>query len=63
MDYKEQKHIVQTYKKFDIVLERGEGAYLFDDKGKAYLDFASGIGVLRSWIRSQSLQHSFKSAN
>ncbi len=45
MDYKEQKHIVQTYKKFDIVLERGEGVYLFDDKGKAYLDFASGIGV------------------
>ena len=45
MDYKEQKHIVQTYKKFDIVLERGEGVYLFDDMGKAYLDFASGIGV------------------
>ena len=45
MDYKEQKHIVQTYKKFDIVLERGDGVYLFDDKGKAYLDFASGIGV------------------
>lgn len=45
MDYKEQKHLVQTYKKFDIVLERGEGVYLFDEKNKAYLDFSSGIGV------------------
>lgn len=45
MDYKEQKHLVQTYKKFDIVLERGEGVYLFDEKNKAYLDFFSGIGV------------------
>lgn len=45
MDYKEQKHIVQTYKKFDIVLEKGEGVYLFDDKGKKFLDFSSGIGV------------------
>lgn len=45
MDFKEQKHIVQTYKKFDIVLERGEGVYLYDNSGKAYLDFASGIGV------------------
>lgn len=45
MDYKEQKHLVQTYKKFDIVLERGEGVYLFDENDKAYLDFSSGIGV------------------
>lgn len=45
MDFKEQKHIIQTYKKFDIVLERGEGVYLFDNAGKSYLDFASGIGV------------------
>lgn len=45
MNYKEQSHIIPTYKRFDIVLERGEGVYLFDDKGKKYLDFSSGIGV------------------
>lgn len=45
MNYKDQSHILQTYKRFDIVLERGEGTYLFDDKGKKYLDFSSGIGV------------------
>ncbi|MFQ6342806.1 aspartate aminotransferase family protein [Campylobacter sp. VTCC 70190] len=45
MDYKEQNHIIPTYKRFDIVLEKGQGVYLFDDKNKKYLDFSSGIGV------------------
>ena len=45
MNFKEQKNLVQLYKKFDIVLSRGDGVYLYDDKGKKYLDFASGIGV------------------
>ncbi|HEX6385752.1 MAG TPA: aminotransferase class III-fold pyridoxal phosphate-dependent enzyme [Anaerolineae bacterium] len=29
----------------DIVVERGEGCYLYDATGAAYLDFTSGIGV------------------
>lgn len=45
MNYKEQSHIIPTYKRFDIVLESGEGVYLLDNKGKKYLDFSSGIGV------------------
>ncbi|EAI1284114.1 aspartate aminotransferase family protein [Campylobacter coli] len=45
MNYKEQSHIIPTYKRFDIVLESGEGVCLLDDKGKKYLDFSSGIGV------------------
>lgn len=45
MNYKQQSHIIPTYKRFDIVLESGEGVYLLDDKGKKYLDFSSGIGV------------------
>ncbi|EPT9004918.1 aspartate aminotransferase family protein [Campylobacter coli] len=45
MNYKEQSHIIPTYKRFDIVLESGEGVYLLDDKGIKYLDFSSGIGV------------------
>lgn len=34
-----------TYNRFKVAFERGEGAYLFDKNGKAYLDFASGIAV------------------
>jgi 4-aminobutyrate aminotransferase len=30
---------------FDIELDHGEGAYLFDTNGKRYIDFTCGIGV------------------
>ena len=30
---------------FDRFYERGEGAYLFDDEGRRYLDFLAGFGV------------------
>lgn len=30
---------------FEIKVTRASGCFLFDDKGKAYLDFVSGIGV------------------
>jgi 4-aminobutyrate aminotransferase len=29
----------------EVLVERGEGVYLFDGKGRRYLDFTSGIGV------------------
>lgn len=45
MNFKDESHILKTYKKFDIVLKHGEGVYLFDEKDKRYLDFSSGIGV------------------
>jgi acetylornithine/N-succinyldiaminopimelate aminotransferase len=41
----ESQHVLQTYRRFPIVLERGSGMRLFDDTGRAYLDFVSGIGV------------------
>lgn len=41
----EAKYLVQTYRRPDIVLERGEGVYLVDTEGRRYLDFASGIAV------------------
>lgn len=37
--------ILHIYNRFPIVLERGEGMYLYDVEGRKYLDFASGIGV------------------
>lgn len=41
----EAQHVLQTYKRQSLVLERGQGMRLFDDQGRAYLDFLSGIGV------------------
>ena len=43
--YKEESHVVQIYKRFDLVLERGKSVYLYDDKGQEFLDFAAGVGV------------------
>lgn len=36
---------VNVYRRADTVMVRGEGMYLYDDAGKAYLDCASGIAV------------------
>ena len=37
--------VMQTYARFDVVLERGEGSRLYSPEGKEYIDFTSGIGV------------------
>jgi acetylornithine/N-succinyldiaminopimelate aminotransferase len=37
--------LVQNYARIDVAFERGEGAYLYADDGRRFLDFASGIGV------------------
>lgn len=41
----EARYMMQTYKRADVVLERGEGVYLYDSDGRRYLDFMSGIAV------------------
>ncbi|MEK7594201.1 MAG: acetylornithine transaminase [Patescibacteria group bacterium] len=41
----EAEHIMQTYKRFDVILERGEGCYVYDQAGKKYLDFIGGIAT------------------
>jgi acetylornithine/N-succinyldiaminopimelate aminotransferase len=37
--------IMQTYKRFPIILTRGRGARVWDSDGKEYLDFVAGIAV------------------
>lgn len=38
-------HLLHTYNRFPIVLEKGDGVNLYDTEGKKYLDFAAGIAV------------------
>lgn len=42
---KAEKYFVHTYNRFKVVIDKAEGAYIYDVNGKKYLDFASGIGV------------------
>ena len=37
--------LLHTYNRYQIVLDKGEGVYLYDLDGKKYLDFVSGIAV------------------
>lgn len=42
---KDSEYIMHTYGRFDIVLDQGKGATLWDADGKQYVDLTSGIGV------------------
>jgi acetylornithine aminotransferase/acetylornithine/N-succinyldiaminopimelate aminotransferase len=42
----EAEHVLQTYKRLPVVFVRGEGTHLYDESGRDYLDFISGIGVV-----------------
>lgn len=39
------KYLFQNYGRLEYFFEKGEGCYLFDEKGKKYLDMLSGIAV------------------
>jgi len=41
----EQQLIFQTYKRFPLFIQRGEGVWVWDEQGKKYLDFLAGIAV------------------
>jgi len=40
-----EEYVVPTYKRYDVVLVRGQGSRVWDDEGKRYLDFGAGIAV------------------
>lgn len=47
MEYMEkaEQYLAHTYNRFQVVVDKAEGVYIYDVNGKKYLDFASGIGV------------------
>ncbi len=42
---KDKKYIMSTYGRLDVSLVSGKGSTLFDDEGREYIDFGSGIAV------------------
>jgi len=48
--------LMHTYNRYQIVLDHGDGMYLYDTQGKKYLDFAAGIAVF-------ALGYNFKAYN
>ena len=55
-------YCASTYGRAPVVFERGEGARLWDDRGRSYIDFGSGIGVMslgygnRAWVKAVTEQ-------
>lgn len=39
------QYVMNTYGRFPIAIDRGEGCYLWDTNGKKYLDFVAGIAT------------------
>ena len=37
--------LLHTYNRFPLVIDHGDGVYLYDTDGKEYLDFAAGFAV------------------
>jgi predicted acetylornithine/succinylornithine family transaminase len=41
----EQRALIPTYERLPLLAVRGEGCYLYDDRGRKYLDFFAGLAV------------------
>ena len=52
--------LLHTYNRYQIVLDKGEGVYLYDIEGKKYLDFCSGIGVFALGYGNQDYNQALK---
>ena len=37
-----EEHLIHTYNRYQIVLDKGDGVHLYDTDGKEYLDFGAG---------------------
>ena len=54
----EEQQLFQLYNRFPLVLDHGEGVYLYDTNGKKYLDFAAGIAVMSLGYQNKELEES-----
>ncbi len=54
------QYLLHTYNRYPIVLERGDGAYLYDSDGKSYLDFFAGIAVFALGYNNKEFNDALK---
>lgn len=55
-----EQALLHTYNRYQIVMDKGEGVYLYDTQGKKYLDFMSGIGVYALGYGNRELNDAVK---
>ena len=52
--------LMHTYGRYPVVLDHGDGVYLYDTDGKKYLDFSAGIGVFALGYNNESYNGALK---
>ena len=55
-----EQYILKTYNRFPVVLEKGEGVYLYDADQKKYLDFGAGIAVFALGYGNEAYNQALK---
>ena len=53
--------LLHTYNRYQVVLDKGEGVYLYDTDGKKYLDFCAGIAVFALGYGNENYNNALKS--
>ena len=56
----EADFLLPTYDRHRVLFTRGKGVYLWDENGKRYLDFLSGIGVNALGHRHPAVQKAIR---
>lgn len=54
------QYVMNTYSRFPLVIDRGEGCYLYDTDGKKYLDMCAGIAVNALGYSNEKLKNALK---
>lgn len=57
---KAEEYLIHTYNRYQIVLDKGEGEYLYDINGKKYLDFTAGIAVFALGYHNEKYNDALK---
>lgn len=55
-----EQDLLHTYNRYPIILDRGEGMYLWDTEGKKYLDFSAGIAVFALGYHNEKYNQALK---
>ncbi len=55
-----EQDLLHTYNRYQIVLDKGDGVYLYDLDGKKYLDFCAGIAVFALGYHNEAYNNALK---
>jgi len=56
-----EKLFIPIYNRYKIILDHGDGMYLYDTEGRKYLDFAAGISVFALGYNNKAYNDALKS--